>query len=320
MADTEQQDIGAGISEGFDRAWASMEAAVGPDAEAPAPEESAPVVEKGVDQEPQGPQDTGAEDSPSPDGSAAYMRAIGELNRAHVPASHREGKSEADIIAMGETAANDRASRDRDYQQSRTRQRDSSADAADDSGPEGSTDSPDSEDKDEKATPEYIKAASTALIAEYGEEDARAHIAALEANEARLSAMESHFADREQESQLAAVLEKANEVLDGMVQSHPDLSKPESRQQVIDTANQLGEVRSAKYAALPEGERMAALMRDAALLELGPAAGGNAKPRRKAAAASANSNDVPRTPPTGMRENLNEGFDRAWRKNMGSKR
>lgn len=320
MNDTEPETTHEAIESGFDRAWDTMHG------EEPAPKEESVV--KSDTSPPEAldaaPAEAQSEPTVEPPGAAdpkELAKALDDIRRSGLKDADLSGKSEEYILELGRECDTLKRQRDRERTERQNQEREavgqSPSDAASDE-PSGEADTPPQGATDTPATPEVD---FTPLVEEFGEEAARPVIDALESMKRENAALQAKFDAQEQERQLAPVLEQANEALDGMVGNHPDLSKPEIRTKVLESADRLGAAYTDKYGALPKEEQLAAVLQDAVNLELGPGIeSGKAKPRNKAEAPAANSNDVPRTPPGTQREVISEGFDRAWRKQYGSRK
>jgi len=298
----------------FDTAWnRSMGGAEEPAEEENRAEESGGFSGNPLDAASDNVQDAGVE-NPGVFDPKSMATAYDEIHRAGLD-SLLAGKGEAEILAFGKELGVARAQRDREFSARQTQKPahggnlGAAVDPVDAEAPD--CDGASAEAGSSAELPDF-----TPLVEEFGEDAARPIIDAIEALSRDNAALRSRFEAQEQERQLAPVLKQAEMILDGLVRSHQDLSKPESREKVIVAANKLALAYPEKYGALPIGEeRLSAILKDAALLELGPATSSEkpATPRRKAQAPAGNSNRT--TTPKGS--TLNDGFDRAWEKNFG---
>ena len=222
-------------------------------------------------------------DSPSPSGVADLARAYNEVNRAGVSKDILAGKSEDEILALGESFREARADREREYQESLNRSAESSAEA-------GETEGAKSPAKGE-ATPDALAAASTALIEEYGEEAARPHIALLEqqaeaiaaqakANEALTARLDAEAQAR----QLAPFTEKIDSVWSEMSESRSALSEPGVRERVEALAQQIHAADEASYQGKEPIEWMPEVLKRAADTLFGAEPGTARSPRSRASA------------------------------------
>jgi len=251
-------------------------------------------------------QDKGTEDSPAPSGSAAYMRAINELRRDHVPGDHYATKSEAEIIAMGETAAKNRADRERDYQASLTRKRETEAEATKEEAAEpGATGS---------ATPLGLEEASNALVELYGEEDARPHIDLLEAQakiasdqQAQIEALKAQVDGEAQARQREPLQKRIDEMWTGLSENRSALSEPGARENAETLAAQLYQLDPKAYKGMEPTEWMPLALERAADSLFGPAKAKARGPRSRTRA-------QPTSPGSRSRKRPETGRERMRRK------
>lgn len=308
----EKVDIDTALNEGFDRAFAKMQESQA---------EAGPEVMKGsekpaggaLDASPAGPQDEGVENpgDGDPVSEADLADALDEIRRSGLPPASLKGKSEAQILALGTELSTKRRQRDREYleRQNRESEGQQTDPAPDEAEPtDGAEGEADAGNPGEAGDEQF-----TALVDELGEEAARPIIERLQA----ASKMQAKLDALEQERQLAPVIEAANKVLDGLGDSFPALSNPESRDQVIQAADKLGAAFADKYNAMPESERLDSVLHDAAVQVLGEPVNAAPTQRRIADAAAATTSDVPQARPGSLDEVLDAGFNRAWEKHHG---
>jgi len=265
-------------------------------------EMEAPTVETSeevsLDPAPAEAQDSLNGEDPSPSGSSALMRAMDEINRARIPSAILDGKSEDELLAIGKQAALDRAQRDREWHERQTQGRETSAGTAEEEGPAGELDTGGTEESDEAETPFDLDAVRTALVEEYGEEAARPHIQALEAQEAHMKRLEASLEEERQARQLEPLNRKIEEVWEGLAVDRPALSEPETRQKVEVLAQQLHELEPDLYKDKTPEEWIPIVLERAATTILGPLPT-PASPRRRShaqpTAPSARSKDRPLT-------------------------
>jgi len=312
----EKMDIDTALNEGFDRAFAKMQESQ-VEAEPGVMKGSGESAEDALDASQAGPQDEGVENpgDGDPVSEADLADALDEIRRSGLPPASLKGKSEAQILALGTELSTKRRQRDREYleRQNRESEGQQTDPAPDEAEPtDGAEGEADAGNPGEAGDEQF-----TALVDELGEEAARPLIDRLQAADRRVAEMQAKLDAREQERQLAPVIEAANKVLDGLGDSFPALSNPESRDQVIQAADKLGAAFADKYSALPESERLDSVLRDAAVQVLGEPVNAAPTQRRIADAAAATTSDVPQARPGSLDEVLDAGFNRAWEKHHG---
>ena len=237
-------------------------------------------------------------DSPSPSGVADLARAYNEVNRAGVNKEILAGKTEDEILALGESLGKARADREREYQESLNRSAESSAEA-------GEPDGAESPARDE-ATPDALAAASTALIEEYGEEAARPHIALLEQQAEAIAAqakankaLEARLDAEAQARQLAPLNEKVEAVWSEMGASRPALSEPGVRERVEALAQQIHAADEDTYKGMEPLEWMPEVLQRASDTLFGATPAAARRPSSRASAQptapAARSRNRPRT-------------------------
>ncbi len=276
--------------------------------EAP-PEESedfSEEEEEPLDSEEDAPQDVATEDSPAPSGSGAYMRAINELRRDHVPGAHYAEKSEAEIIAMGETAAKNRSTRERDYQASLTQKLEASAETpeVEDAPTEATV----------EATPPGLEEVSTALVDMYGEEDAQPHIALFkaQANQAaeqqkQIQALQAQVDGDAKARQLEPIQKLVDETWSEMSANRSALSEPGAREAIETMAGHLYQVDAAAYKGMEPTEWMPLALKRAADTLHGPAKAESRSPRSR-------TSKQPTSPGSRSRKRPETGRERMRRK------
>ena len=314
MIDQEETEVKGEFHDAFDRAWDKNAEAMGSSEavnvdEVPSINPQLPIAEEGANS-----QDVGSGDNPDASvDSMTVLEAIAETKRVGLPPESLKGKSEAEIISMGQEASTIRRQSDRDHLERQKREREASAQPASDSTPETTT-APDgdgvgSDDGTTEGGVDY-----TAVVEELGEEAARPIIEALQKGASENEALRKQLEQRESERQLAPLRKQADAVMDGLAQTRPDLSKPESRAKLEQMATEITRINADKYAAMKVEDRIEAALSDAASLIYG---GETSTKRRVAEAPGSNSNAVPLPDPTTKREMFDAGFDRAWSANMG---
>lgn len=275
---------------------------------------------KTLDQGPDTAQDKGTVEPPSGAGPKELAKALDDIRRSGLKDVDLNGKSEEYILEFGRECDTLKRQRDRE----RTERQNQEREAGGQSPSEAASSEPKATDDDDATVKEDPPADPevdfTPLVEEFGEEAARPVIDALAAMKRENADLKAKFEGQEQERQLAPILKRANETMDGMAQTRPDLSKPESRDALLADVDKLSVQFKDKYDALPEEERMAAVFEDAAQLRFGAAEESNETPaqeKRIASPPSSDSTDVPDSPPRNRLDSFNRGFDKAWDKHKG---
>ncbi len=281
------------------------------------PAESAPEGQEGGQGEQEKSQeDLEREQDPAQDQSVDHpgagmtlADAADEVRRAGLPPDVLKGKSEDQILALGQDLSTKRRQRDREHseRQNRESSEGNSAEAPEDSskalaGAEGEDEgNPDAKDEEDLAK----------LELDLGEDAARLVIE----QRRELRELKSRLEQSEVERQATVMRQLTDRELDGLGTQFPALSNPESREKVIERAVKLGQVDEGKYMGLPEGERLPAILKDAALLEFGAPQVAPA-PHRVAEPATATATQVQSAPGT-PREHFDSTFDKNYAKYFG---
>ena len=282
MTETQEEAAIEPVMDEFDRIALEVVPDTVEDSGAPSQEKPPTLEEKPLAGGGDGAQDV-SNDSPSPSGVADLARAYNEVNRAGVSQAILAGKSEDEILALGDSLGKARADREREYQESLNR-------SASDSAEAGKAEGGESPAKDEP-TPEALAAASTALIEEYGEEGARPHIALLEqqveANKAQAKAIADLNARLDAEAQarqLAPLNEKIDAKWSEMGETRPALSEPGVRERVEALAQQIHAADEDSYKGKDPTEWMPEVLERAADTLFGEPSAPARSPRSRALA------------------------------------
>jgi hypothetical protein len=328
MSEATEKTISDGVNEAFSKAWDKQNPPSEPTAEAKSVVKSDTSPEKGVDREPVEAEDTPTGDNPSQTSAkqvATLAMARQKIKRAGLADESINGKSDAYILDLANECDTLHRQDDREYSERQKQEREAEGQSPGEADPEESMQATDTGSDEESATSAIPNVDFTPLVEEFGDEAARPVIDALEQLQSANAKLTARLDAQEQERHLAPVLKQAHEVMDGMESTYSALSKPESRQALIADADKLAIQFKDKYDLLPtKEERVQAVLTDAARVRFGGEGsagdGTPAKTRRKAEPAAANSNDVPVASPGSMNESINRAFNKAWTKQMGSKR
>lgn len=214
-------------------------------------------------------------DNPAPaeEKGLTYAEAIFWCKKGGLPDRIIESKSDDELLALGQEFSTLKRQDDREYSLRQNRESSESTQA---SAPEKLPGDVGASEEGDKGNPEdEVDEAEelAALELELGEEAARLVLESRKAARAadkRVDAIEARLQSETVERQAAAVKVQVDRALDGLGDEFPDLSKSDDvRQAVIDRAAQLAKADPNRYGEDPE-KSVRAVLRDAAILEIGP--------------------------------------------------
>ncbi len=276
MTDEKETPAEPGISP--DAFAAMYEENMGEAIEAPAEAHPEPASAQGSSQETLDPEPRSAQDDPvdPPVTGFSLADAADEIRRSGLPPAVLKGKSEDQLIALGQDLSTKRRDRDREHTARQTQEtNEGSPSATPDeaakpvgAGGEAEAGNPtEAEEAEEFAELELDLGEKAARLVLDSRREARAAAQ-------RAEALAQRFEQSEQERQASAVSEQTDKVLDGLGSEYPDLSKSkEKREAVIARAVELSQASQERYMGLPEADRLPTILKEAVLLELGTPSG-----------------------------------------------